>query len=57
MIDHPNDEPCPSDPHSAKAWRFKRGIGSGAAANRAQWKKYEAAMAEKRRLEKGEGHD
>lgn len=49
---HPNDKPCPSDPDSAKAWRFRRGIGDGATAfaarRRAQWEKYEAVMAEKR---------
>jgi hypothetical protein len=53
MKDHPDDKPCPNDPDSAKAWRFKRGIGCGAATNRALWEKYSAAMAEKRCAREG----
>ena len=48
MIDHPDDVPCPNGPDAAAAWRLKRGIYTGESEIRAQWAKYEAAMAEKR---------
>jgi hypothetical protein len=51
MIDHPNDLPCPLQPHAATAWRKARGIGANAGAERAKAAKYTEAMAEKRARE------
>jgi hypothetical protein len=51
MIDHPNDTPCPLQPHGAAAWRKARGIGANAGAERAKVAQYEAAMADKRARE------
>jgi hypothetical protein len=57
MQDHPHDVPCPNSPDSAAAWRRKRGIGPVTSADRAQWERYEAAMAEKRKCLRESGHE
>jgi hypothetical protein len=51
MDAHPGDVPCPHDPNLAGVWRRKRGLEETASRRRitAIRKKYERAMAEKRR--------
>ena len=50
---HPDDEPCPISPDSARAWRIERGLEKVHYKARAKWKRYPAAMAERRACEAG----
>jgi hypothetical protein len=54
LFDHPND-PCPSDPRLARAWRRARHIGPDEWVNHTIRERYEAAMAEKRARERVHG--
>jgi hypothetical protein len=51
MLDHPNDVPCPLQPHGAAVWRKARGIGANAGPQPDKWRQYSEALADKRARE------
>ena len=48
MSKHPDDEPCPTSPESARAWRVVRDLEDVPVKQLTKWKRYAAAMAERR---------